>query len=112
MSLSGHPDFEIVTSPICLAIAFYFSEKKCGTSHAKKKIEILSRKIGITAVNFEITHKTIENNPINDFEDGLQYYSAENDGCICIVTEDINDFYFSEIEVLQTRFFMEKYVLK
>lgn len=63
-------------------------------------------------VDSETTQKAIQNKSIHDFEDGLQYYSAENARCNCIVTEDVDDFYFSEIEVLRTRPFMEKYVLQ
>jgi predicted nucleic acid-binding protein len=49
---------------------------------------------------------------IHDFEDGLQYYSALNSGCKYIVTEDLNDFYFSDIEVLSSRRFLENIVFK
>ena len=31
LSLMDHPKFEVYTSPICLAIAFYFAEKKIFT---------------------------------------------------------------------------------
>ena len=47
LSLTEDPDFELYTSPICLAIAFYFAEKKSGRSLAKSKIGILSKKIKI-----------------------------------------------------------------
>lgn len=43
---------------------------------------------------------TSENPKINDFENGLEYYSAIESGCEMIVTEDTADFYFSEIQVL------------
>ncbi len=52
------------------------------------------------------------NNPaINDFEDGLEYYSAVENKCDCIITEDVDDFYFSKIEVLSSENFFEKYLL-
>jgi predicted nucleic acid-binding protein len=51
-----------------------------------------------------------KNPKILDIEDGLQYYSAIESGCEIIITEDKNDFYFSEIEVLSSRAFIEKYV--
>ena len=110
LSLNNQRGFEMFTSPICLAIAFYFSEKKSGTTVARKKIGALCRNIGITTVDYEITMKTINNKSIHDFEDGLQYYSAKGSICDCIVTEDVGDFYYSKIEVLETKSFMEKYI--
>jgi hypothetical protein len=51
------------------------------------------------------------NNPkINDFEDGLEYYSALENKCNCIITEDTEDFYFSEIESLSCYDFFMKYM--
>ena len=55
--------------------------------------------------------KTIENKAIQDFEDGLEYYSAEAAACKCIVTEDREDFFFSKIEILDSEAFLKKYVM-
>ena len=46
-----------------------------------------------------------------DFEDGLEYYAAKEVECNCIVTEDTDDFYFSEIEVLDCKGFFNRYLL-
>ncbi len=99
ISLADNPKFRIYTSPICLAIAFYFAEKKSGTQRAKEKIAVLSQKLKITSTDEETVKLSIENIKINDFEDGLEYYSAVNSGCTTIITEDVSDFYFSEIPV-------------
>lgn len=40
---------------------------------------------------------------------GLEYYAAVESGCICIVTGNKKDFYFPEIEVLDSKEFMQKY---
>ena len=111
MSLMDNPKFEVYTSPICLAIAFYFAEKKSGTIKAKQKMEILCNKIEIASADKSSVVKTIENKSIQDFEDGLEYYSAEAAGCSCIVTEDRSDFFFSEIEVLDSQSFLKKHVM-
>ena len=111
MSLMDNPKFEVYTSPICLAIAFYFAEKKSGTIKAKQKMEILGNKIEIASADKSSVVKTIENKSIQDFEDGLEYYSAEAAGCSCIVPEDRSDFFFSEIEVLDSQSFLKKHVM-
>lgn len=112
LSLASNTSFQVYTSPICLAIAFYFAEKKNGTLVAKKKLEILSDKLNIAAADAAAVRKTIQNKAIRDFEDGLEYYSAESVKCKCIVSEDADDFFFSDIEVLDSRSFLEKYLMK
>ena len=110
MSLADRPEFDLYTSPICLAIAFYFSEKKSGSEMARLKIEILSKKILMTAVDQATVNQTLENRQVLDLEDGLEYYSAVDVGCAVIVTEDLEGFYYSTIPILSCRDFLEKYV--
>lgn len=112
LSLADRTGFEIYTSPICLAIAFYFAEKKYKSIAAKEKIHILSDHIKIAGATKTSVQKTLRDKSILDFEDGLEYYAAIENGCICIVTEDTNDFHFSKIEVLNSEAFFEKYMMK
>ncbi len=108
LSLSGRPGIELYTSPICLAISFYFAEKKCGTVMAKKKMALLCEHLKITPVNQETIQKTLSNKKILDFEDGLEYYSALEIPCDYIITENIHDFHFSDIRVLQAEEFLKR----
>lgn len=110
ISLADTDDFEIFTSPICLAIAFYFAEKKVKTKKAKQKIGILCEHIQIAEATETSVKKALQNPAVNDFEDGLEYYSAIENKCRCIITEDVDDFYFSEIEVLTGHDFFLKYM--
>jgi predicted nucleic acid-binding protein len=110
LSLADNKNYKIFTSPVCLAIAFYFAEKKHGTQLAKQKIALLTSKINITDVGKETVLLALQNKKVNDFEDGIEYYSAEKSKCEVIITEDVNDYYFSKIEVLNTRDFFEKYL--
>ena len=112
LSLADNPKFEVYTSPLCLAIAFYFAEKKNGNELARKKIEVLSDKLSITTVDESVVSKTSKNKSIHDFEDGLQYYSAVHAKCKCIITQDKDDFYFSEIEVLSAEEFLLEHAVK
>lgn len=110
LSANDKNNIELFTSPICLAIAFYFSEKKSGASVAGKKIALLVSHIQIAPTNKNAVTKTISNKKILDFEDGLEYYSAIESDCQTLVTEDKGDFHFAEIEVLGCREFMERYL--
>ena len=110
LSLGNNNRFKVYTSPVCLAIAFYFAEKKHGTQSAKQKISLLADNIMITDVGKETVLSALANKKVNDLEDGIEYYSAQKSKCEVIITEDVADFYFSEIEVLNTKNFIEKYM--
>lgn len=112
LSLSGSKDFTLFTSPICLAIAFYFAEKKFKSAVAKQKITLLCYYIKIAEANSAAVKKCLNNAAIKDFEDGLEYYAALESNCRCIVTEDTGDFYFSKIEVLNSHDFFLKHMAK
>jgi predicted nucleic acid-binding protein len=111
LSLAGSKQFSIYTSPLCLAIAFYFVEKKHGVAWAGKIITKVALSLKITNCGPDETAKAAANKKVLDFEDGLQYYSAIHSGCTCIVTEDISDYHFAETDVCSSKKFMEKYVL-
>ena len=112
MSLADHPAYRVYTTPLCLAIAFYFAEKKHGNALALKKIKLLCDKILIAKVDETVVAKTVAEKKVHDFEDGLEYFAALQADCKFIITQDVNDFYFSKIEVMGAQLFLEKYVLK
>ena len=99
LSLADNPAYEVWTSPVCLAIAFYFSEKKSGAKLAKYKVKLLCEKIRIASTDHRVVFHTLENTKVLDFEDGIEYYSAVDANCTHIITEDLDDFYFSKIPV-------------
>lgn len=100
LSLTERNGFTLFTSPLCLAISFYFAEKKSGTTHARAKIALLASNLAIAASDAETVKQAITDKRIHDFEDGLTYYSAVRSHCEVIVTEDSDDFYFSEVPVV------------
>ena len=110
LSLVDNNKFKVYTSPLCLAIAYYFAEKKNGNAMARKKISLLTEKLLFTSIDEKTVFEVEKNKKIHDFEDCLQYYSAIEKDCKCIITEDLSDFYFSEIEVVNSRAFLERHV--
>ena len=112
LSLTENNKFKVYTSPLCLAIAFYFSCKKSGDEIARQKIALMSRQLHICDTNALAVSNTIKNKRILDFEDGLQYYSAVDSGCKVIVTENVKDFYFADIAVKDSENFLKEYVYR
>jgi predicted nucleic acid-binding protein len=112
LSLAQHPHFTLYTSPICLAIAFYFAEKKSGTRLAKEKMVQLCNFIEIIDATKETVKQALADKRVQDFEDGMQYYAALNQQCTCIVTEDTNDFNFSSLTVYNCKDFLTANITK
>lgn len=110
LSLGERKRFTLVTSPLCLAISFYFAEKKSGTVVARTKIALLASRLEIAASDAETVKQTVADKRIHDFEDGLEYYSALKSRCEMIITEDRDDFYFSEVPVINCAEFLEMHV--
>ena len=110
--MADNKKFKVYTSPICLAIAFYFAEKKCGTILAKQKIALLANKLCITNVGKNEVLQSLQNKKVNDFEDGIEYYAAASEKCQAIISEDVSDFYFSSIAVYNSKDFLLHHVLK
>ncbi len=110
LSLADNKNFTLYTSPFCLAIAFHFAEKKSGTQLAKRKIEILVTKLSVANIGKDEVLQSLQNKKVNDFEDGMEYYAAVSYKCDAIITEAINDFYFSKLPVLNSKAFIEKHL--
>ncbi|WP_289032018.1 PIN domain-containing protein [uncultured Algoriphagus sp.] len=110
LSLADQLSYQLYTTPICLAISFYFAEKKSGTSLAKRKMEVLSSKLHIASVDSIVVSRAVSDPSVVDFEDGLEYYSALQHECQAIITEDSEGFYFSEIPVYDCKKFLDEVV--
>jgi predicted nucleic acid-binding protein len=106
LSLSSKKDYTILTSPICLAIAFYFAEKKGGASKAKEKIRILNENISIAPSSKHSVSEAIKDKKVLDLDDGLEYYAALESNCDVIITENVNDFHFAKIPVFTSKDFL------
>jgi len=110
LSLAGQSDFQFYTSPICLAIAFHFASKKVSQAKAKEKISLLCQHIKIADADQNGVEKALANKKVHDLEDGFEYYAVDRVDCQVILTEDKKDFYFSEIEVLNSSEFIAQKV--
>ncbi len=106
LSLESKKNITLFTSPICLAIAFYFAEKKSGADIAKHKIKTLCDHIEIASSSKNSVQQALKDPKVLDLEDGFEYYAALDSRCDYIITEDIGDFHFSEISVMRSRDFL------
>ncbi|MBK7268947.1 MAG: PIN domain-containing protein [Flavobacteriales bacterium] len=112
LSLADDKRFEVYTSPLCLAIGAYYAEKKGGKQVAKKKAGLLAEKLKLTTIDASTAKRALANKRVEDLEDGMQYYSALDAKCMCIVTYDKKDFHFADTEVLDGEEFLLKYAVR
>lgn len=108
LSLTEMGGFKLYASTLSLGITYYFAEKKSGTKSANSKLKLLLSKLSITNCGEQEAQQAANNIKSKDFEDAIQYYSAINSGCDCIISDNIQDFFYSEIPV----FSPEQYLMQ
>jgi predicted nucleic acid-binding protein len=112
LSLASSKKYILCTSALAISIAYYFSSKKSGAKIAYQKIKHLSEHLGMSVNKSKDLIHLFNNNKIKDIEDGLEYWSAKHYGCKFIISYDIHDFYFSDIEVLTPKEFLLQQLIK
>lgn len=111
LSLAGNSKFNFYTSTLAISISFYMSSKKSTDTVAYNKIKLLANKIDIATNRSTDLKSVFANKKILDIEDGLQYLAAKGSKNKVIVTYDLGDYHFSDIEVLEPKTFLMKYAL-
>ncbi len=87
-------------SPLSLLLTNYFIIKQNSSEkEALKKIQTLENITKITSLNQIIVKKAMYSH-LHDFEDALQYYSAEAASVDVIITRDAHDYYKIKLPVL------------
>ncbi len=94
-------------SPISFLLTNYFILKQNSSEkQALKKIQALENIIKITTINQQIVKRALYSH-FHDFEDALQYYSAEAESVDVIITRDAHDFYKIKLPVLSPSEFLQ-----
>jgi predicted nucleic acid-binding protein len=84
----------------------YYILRKLGTGEkAKKFIKTILNYISVVSIEHEDIQKALESK-FKDFEDGVQHFSAKRNRCDYIITRNIKDYVFSEIEVIEPKEFI------
>ncbi len=110
LSFAGQKGFVLYTSPLCLAIAWYFAAKKSGDLQAAEKIRLLTEKLSLAPLGEEEVQLCLANKQVGDLEDGMEYYAAKNAGCTHLITYNTGDFHFSRIPVCEPEAFLREIV--
>lgn len=82
---------ELITTSLVFANVFYILRKVLGVEKAKELLRKLRLIIGVVSVD----EKTVDlalNSKFNDFEDGLQYFTARENNIKIILTRNVKDY--------------------
>jgi len=100
---------EIAINDISVVNIAYILRKKFSSDEINQKINTLLSKYQIICANQTII-KQSNDSTFKDFEDGIQYFCAKEAQAHLIITDNINDFKASNIEVITAKEFYKKYI--
>ena len=93
----------LYTSALSIANLSYVLLRKRKPEEAKQILRKLKLLVGILSLDGKIINLALNDNEFNDFEDGLQYYSALENNIEIIVARNLKDFKNSRIPVMTAR---------
>lgn len=98
----------LLISDLSIANIKYITRKEISTEEFYNLIQIFRPIFTIVPLGAEVIDKAISLQA-SDFEDALQYFSAVQAEADCLVTRNIKDFAFADMEVLDSKTFVVKY---
>jgi predicted nucleic acid-binding protein len=98
----------LLISDLSIANIKYITRKEISTEEFYNLIQIFRPIFTIVPLGAEVIDKAISLQA-SDFEDALQYFSAVQAEADCLVTRNIKDFGFANMEVFDSKTFVDKY---
>jgi predicted nucleic acid-binding protein len=87
--------------------AIYIARKKL--KDVKADVFALKKKFNVISTTDEILELSFQSN-FKDFEDGVQYFCAKSVNCDLIITDNKKDFIYSDIEIMDSIEFYNKFI--
>lgn len=102
-SLADKQKIELSISALTFANTNYILSRLKSTQEAREVLRRFRILIKVLPLNDKIIDLALNDNNFNDFEDGLQYYSAVEYEQDIIITRDLKDFKESKIPVMTAK---------
>ena len=81
---------KLVTTPLVFANVFYILRKVSGIEKAKELLRKLRIMVGVVSLNDKVIDLAL-NSAFNDFEDGIQYFAAREQGIKLLLTRNVKE---------------------
>jgi len=109
-SLAVDKDIKAYVSPLTFSDSYYILRKYAAHEKVIKKLTLLSSIVSISKMTRETVLKALDSK-FKDFEDAMQYYSAEDyDGIDVIITRNPKDFKHSNLATMTPDGFLRSYI--
>ena len=108
-SLADKKRIELSLSSLTIANTSYILLRQTDTKKTKEILRKLRLIVNILPLDDKIIGVALNDDSFNDFEDGLQYFTAiENDQDL-LITRNLKDFKASKLPVMTARQFLETF---
>ena len=105
-SLADKGEIQLFVSSLSFANLNYLLSKQYSADQAKKKLLKFKTLVSVLSVTDKIVELDLSSD-FKDFEDGLQYFTATENGIKRLLTRNLKDFRTSEIIVMTAEQFLK-----
>jgi len=106
-SLADKKNIELSVSSLTIANTSYTLLRQKTANETKAVLRKLRLIIRILPLDDKIVGLALNDDTFSDFEDGLQYFTAVENGQDIIITRNLKDFKHSKLPVMTARQFLE-----
>ena len=106
-SLADKKQIELTVSSLTIANTSYALLRQMDSNKAKSILRKLRLIVKILSLDDKIVGLALNDENFSDFEDGLQYFTAIENGQDLIVTRNLRDFKNSKLPIMTARQFIE-----
>jgi len=98
--LADKKEIQISVSALSIATTNYILLQSKKSDEAKQILRKLKLIVQVLSLDDKIVELALNDSDFKDFEDGLQYYTALENGLNAIITRNLKDFRKSKIPVM------------
>jgi len=106
-SLADKKKIELAVSSLTIANTSYALSRQMDSNKSKSILRKLRLIVKILPLNDKIVGLALNDETFSDFEDGLQYFTAIENGQELIITRNLKDFKNSKLPTMTARQFIE-----
>lgn len=107
-SLADLGGVELLVSSLSIVNAHYILNEMIKSKDARSVIARFKVLVKVFELNDKIVELALNDEQFQDFEDGIQYYTAVESQCELIVTRNLKDFRCSAIPVMSPKEYLAK----
>jgi predicted nucleic acid-binding protein len=107
-SLADKKETRLAISGLTIANTHYILSRHTSQIEAREILRKFKVLVEVLSLDDKIIELALSDSSFTDFEDGLQYYSALENGIGTIISRNKKDFKKSEIPVMTAREFLSK----